>query len=296
MNTIPPVNELDDLDCMSEDDDESTEVIDVSEQDMITPSKRVRVYSHHKLRSFCEVRWYSAWMVMARFYELYEALITVSLLRSGSRDQKTKEFITAMGKVKKEELLRALHYLYPLVEAINYCQKDTTSTKEVIPLIRSPYDYYKNSILITLKPETQKKIFDERFRMYRYMPEELYRLFTEAPREVNVSSPEVQQRVEKIREEAYNIFCGVTDYDEQDTWEEEDADRRPKLTASEAIVFLQQCRMRKGLSTTEYFSIASCKNPNLHGLWLRTMSRTASSAAVERSFSAQALLQTPHRN
>ena len=165
----------------------------MSEQDMITPSKRVRVYSHHKLRSFCEVRWYSAWMVMARFYELYEALITVSLLRSGSRDQKTKDFITAMEKIKKEELLRALHYLYPLVEAINYCQKDTTSTKEVIPLIRSLYDYYKNSILITLKPETQKKIFDERFRMYRYTPEELYRLFTEAPREVNVSSPEVQK-------------------------------------------------------------------------------------------------------
>lgn len=193
---------------------------------MITPSKLVRVYAHHKLRSFCEVRWYSAWMVMARFYELYESLITVSLLRSGSRDQKTKDFITAMEKIKKEELLRALHYLYPLVDAINYCQKDTTSTMEVIPLIRS-----------LLKPETQK-IFDERFRMYRYMPEEQYRIFTEAPREVNVSSPEIQKRVEKIREEAYNIFCGVTDHDEQDSWEEEDADRRANQTASEVIGFL----------------------------------------------------------
>ena len=225
-----------DLDCMSEDDDESTEVIDVSEQEINAPSKRVRVYAHHKLRSFCEVRWYSAWMVMARFYELYESLITVSLLRDFI-DQKTKDFITAMEKIKKEELLRALHYLYPLVEAINYCQKDTTSTMEVIPLIRSLYEYYKNSILITLKPETQK-IFDERFRMYRYMPEEQYRIFTEAPREVNVSSPEIQKRVEKIRKEAYHIFCGVTDHDEQDSWEEEDADRRANQTASEVIGFL----------------------------------------------------------
>ena len=42
--------------------------------------------------------------------------------------------------------------------------------------------------------------------------------------------------------------------------------------------------------------MASCKYPNLHGLWLRPMSRTGSSVTVERSFSAQALLQTPHRN
>ena len=87
---------------------------------------------------------------MSRFYELYDSLKTVTTIRRDAKDKKLKSFVTALEKVNKEELLRILNYLYPLVKAIDFCQKDTTSSMEVIPLLRNIYSYYTNNIMITL--------------------------------------------------------------------------------------------------------------------------------------------------
>ena len=231
---------------------------------------------------------------MSRFYELYDSLKTVTTIRSDAKDKKLKSFVTALEKVNKEELLRILNYLYPLVKAINFCQKDTTSSMEVIPLLRNIYSYYTNNIMITLDSAMQKKI-DERFS-FRHLPEELFTLFTEIPREVNTSSKEIQECVKRIRQEAFNVFASKSDFDHTDFSIKESADVRANKVAAEVNIFLNDWKSRIGITTTQYFQFSSCNCPQLYSLWKLTMSRVASSAAVERSFSAQALLQTPLRN
>ena len=233
---------------------------------------------------------------MSRLYELYDSLQTVTIIRRDANDKKTQEFVTALEKVNKEELLRALNYLYPLVKAIDFCQKDTTSSMEVIPLLRNIYSYYTNNIMITLDSDLQKKIFDERFRLFRHLPEELFTLFTETPREVNTSSKEIQERVKRIRQEAFNVFASKSDFDHTDFSMKESADIRANKVAAEVNTFLNDWKSRIGITTTQYFQFSSCNCPQLYSLWKLTMSRVASSATVERSFSAQALLQTPLRN
>ena len=231
---------------------------------------------------------------MSRFYELYDSLKTVTTIRRDAKDKKLKSFVTALEKVNKEELLRILNYLYPLVKAIDFCQKDTTSSMEVIPLLRNIYSYYTNNIMITLDSDMQKKI-DERFS-FRHLPEELFTLFTETPREVNTSSTEIQERVKRIHQEAFNVFASKSDFDHTDFSIKESADVRANKVAAEVNIFLNDWKSRIGITTTQYFQFSSCNCPQLYSLWKLTMSRVASSAAVERSFSAQALLQTPLRN
>ena len=87
---------------------------------------------------------------------------------------------------------------------------------EVIPLLCNIYSYYTNNIMITLDSDMQKKIFDERFRLFRLLPKELFTLFTETPREVNTSSKEIQERVKRIRQEAFNVFASKSDFDHTD--------------------------------------------------------------------------------
>ena len=110
------------MECSSDPEESSVTIAD--EQHVpSSPIKRVRVSIPHLLRSFCEVRWYSAWIVMSRFYELYDSLQTVTTIRRDAKDKKLKSFVTTLEKVNKEELIRTLNYLYPLVKPLTSARR-----------------------------------------------------------------------------------------------------------------------------------------------------------------------------
>ena len=55
LREVPPINELDELECSSDPEESSVTIAD--EQHVpSSPIKRVRVSIPHSLRSFCEVR------------------------------------------------------------------------------------------------------------------------------------------------------------------------------------------------------------------------------------------------
>ena len=113
---------------------------------------------------------------------------------------------------------------------------------------------------------------------------------------MNTSSTEIQERVKRIHQEAFNVFASKSDFDHTDFSIKESADIWANKVAAEVNTFLNDWKSRIGITTTQYFQFSSCNYPQLYSLWKHTMSRVASSVAVERSFSAQALLQTPLRN
>ena len=73
---------------------------------------------HYSLLSFVESRWYSAWLVMSRFLSIgaLTALKKNMESRSGHDPKQKKEFVTAMDGIDKEELMKLIHFLRPLVK------------------------------------------------------------------------------------------------------------------------------------------------------------------------------------
>ena len=74
---------------------------------------------HYTLLSFCETRWYNAWLVMSRFLSLFGVLTALKKnmeSRSGHDPKQKKEFVTVMKYIDKEELMKLIHFLRPLVK------------------------------------------------------------------------------------------------------------------------------------------------------------------------------------
>ena len=64
-------------------------------------SKRRKMTKTYKLLSLCDVRWYSSWMVMTRFYSLFEVLTCLKEECQKSKYLKTngrREFINAWDR------------------------------------------------------------------------------------------------------------------------------------------------------------------------------------------------------
>ena len=70
--------------------------------------------------SFCETHWYSAWSVMERFYSIRNSL-------TASQNHLTRCQHFSFTDEDANELLNLLHFLKPLVDGINYCQKPVIS-------------------------------------------------------------------------------------------------------------------------------------------------------------------------
>lgn len=138
-DSTPPNDSGDDSSDSSDANDGCVAVPDLS----IPKRKRNKPY---KLLSYCETRWYSAVLVMRRFYSLYESLKSLyddmEQNPTAYNIQKKNEFMASMRKIDKGELLRAVCYLLLLVQGIAICQGDTTLQVNAIPLLRSIRDYY----------------------------------------------------------------------------------------------------------------------------------------------------------
>ena len=108
--------------------------------------------SHHKycLLTFCETRWYSAWLVMCRFFSLFSALTALRDDMEESQkgyDAKLKAiFIDAMSNINKRQLLKLIHFLPPLLQGIHFCQRDSTLQIHIVSIINTLQDFYMDHI------------------------------------------------------------------------------------------------------------------------------------------------------
>ena len=137
-----PNDSGDDSDDSSDFSDANDRCVDVS--DHWIPKRKMN--KPYKLLSYCETRWYSAVLVMRRFYSLYESMKSLyddmEQNPTAYNIQKKNKFMASMRRIDNRELLRAVCYLQPLVQGIAFCQADITLQMNVIPLLRSILDYY----------------------------------------------------------------------------------------------------------------------------------------------------------
>lgn len=89
----------------------------------------------------------------------------------------------------KEQLIEIVHFLRPLVQAIDYCQRDSTLQINIIPMINSLLDYYKSHTLseeemnmnrgfsFHIPYESIEELFEKRFDLFKKIPTHLRELF-----------------------------------------------------------------------------------------------------------------------
>lgn len=91
------------------------------------PTSEHRRYRSYRLRSFCVTRWYSAWLVMSRFYSLRHALRKLGERMDVDKSLCTESIRTkckdGLRRIDDDELLRVIHFLYPLVQGIDFQSK-----------------------------------------------------------------------------------------------------------------------------------------------------------------------------
>lgn len=89
--------------------------------------------------SFCETRWYSAWTVMERFYSIRKSLHLASIdINKGNK--------FSFSDTDGNQLLNLLHFLKPLVDGIKYCENNSHSQIDLLPLVESIQNYYRKSL------------------------------------------------------------------------------------------------------------------------------------------------------
>ena len=91
---------------------------------------------------FCETRWGSAWYVMERFFQLYDAikLFLACIREDENGDPKIKLLFEKLPS--KEEILSTLFFLRPIILCINYCQRDDGLQSNIPQLRENLIMYY----------------------------------------------------------------------------------------------------------------------------------------------------------
>jgi len=122
-------------------DDESCQEIDAESEkrQRLSPAPR-------KLVTFCATRWYSAWMVMSVLYSLRDTIEQLkNECRNGYGGTKGKILLCQLQQLNWEYVEKLLHYLRPLVQGIDFCQKDTTTALDVKQMWDNLYYFYVNN-------------------------------------------------------------------------------------------------------------------------------------------------------
>ena len=237
------------------------------------------------LLSFFDVRWYSAWMVMRRFYILWNVL---TRLNSHIDPDDHPKFADAFKLIDKTHLLYIVQLLYPLVEAIDYCQRDSSRSVDGLAIIKKLRDYYLDISVDGLENDEVEKIFSDRLKLFNHLSEGLQELFS-LPYSKKLDDSEKNNLVNKCIDELLKI--SIPDMDKQEI---------ENIAYMEVPLFLDSGTLRKGLTISGFFQSYNNRNQGqkfvlLPHVYEQLKSQVASSAAVERSFSEQALIQTSRR-
>ncbi len=109
-------------------------------------TKKRRIHYKYAPLSFCVTRWYSAWTVMCRFYGLWDAIMALPEFCGSDPNVKTadvSDLVAAVEGLEKNDLFNVISFLKPLVEGIDYCQKDGTYHLDVGEMLQSVFSFYE---------------------------------------------------------------------------------------------------------------------------------------------------------
>lgn len=261
----------------------------------------------HSLVAFCPTRWYSAWSVMVRFLELFDAL---SALKEECASPLLKKnnglmFASYMESIHREDLRKTVHYLRPLVQAIDFFQSDMTTHWDVLPVFNALLSFYKSktgdpqtpvdsasSVLFILPKGAVSDAFSSRMAFFTDEYPALLQLYTDEfartlPREVDMSDERVICFKRQLFEEIERL-CNPKGMGE--------LDGLVNQMQKEAIVFLKLHRKRKGTTMDDFLELHRDEVGMIANKFQELFSLPASSAAVERAFSVQGCFLQPRRN
>ena len=109
-------------------------------------SKKRRIQYKYNPLSFCITRWYSAWTVMCRLYGLWDTIMALPESYGSDPNVKTadvSDLVATMEGLEKNDLFNVISFLKPLVEGIDYCQKDDTYHLDVGEMLQSVFSFYE---------------------------------------------------------------------------------------------------------------------------------------------------------
>ena len=220
---------------------------------------------------------------MKRFYELWDA---IQSLISDSTEMDYPDLCENLKTIQKEDLANTIRFLCPLVVGINICRQNSslyTSAYWVIQLLKSFYE--KNSI-ISIDTDTLQKVFEKRVSLIKDCPINLHKLFS-----LNCMAMEKSALLEFVNECTSEV---INNFIPQDSRKDE-----IRIQVSEEVIrFIRESDHRVNSTVSQYFlnqdfvGHGYCYLPKAYNA---IQTQCASSAAVERSFSEQSLIQTPKR-
>ena len=299
-----------------DDDDESEVVIDLSE-------KRTRVESHsveedplvnqnrkknhkYKLLEYCVTRWYSCWLVMLRFYCLYDAI--EELLRQiemGNVSVKStikEKLKQSKNGLSKEVIHDVLHLLFPLVQGIDYCQRDSSVSMTVGPLMDEilqfllEYSNERNGTCLVRIPEmTLHDIFKRRRALFGRCITPLQNLFLDDYYRQNPDnqSNETLQLYSRTIVDGIEAFAMEENSSVTRELKEAILSSIPDLL-DEVQRFIRDKKYRSDIHS--FMTNSSTLYPILSRMYRELFVQPSSSASVERSFSIQNAFHLPQRN
>ena len=226
-------------------------------------------------------------------------MVDPNLMKSGG-----SEFIGHMERIRKEQLFLILHFLRPLVEAIDFFQSDKTTSWDVAPLLVQLYSFYRDhsigddpnedsdDMLLHFPRRAVDAAFGPRLALFERPFTHLHQLFTDEytrslPLGVSVEDPTVESFGNLVEEDLrhYYLTSGASSAYE--------VINRSTVEARRYLIRYQQ---RLGITTATYLSHHCNEFPNLKKIFADLSSQPASSASVERSFSVQGCFLLPRRN
>lgn len=294
------------LEARSDDDNEehiammSMEEFDSTEEDETKVHRRKQP---HSLLVFGMTRWYSAWTVMERFYELYDALCVLKEECEMHPNKGYDDFVNCMDAINVYDVLKILHYLRPLVQAIDYFQRDNSKHMSVYPVLTRIEDYYyqhsysdSDSWIDTrrfmkVSEKDLDSIIKPRVSMFKTNMSGLISFFNDetlnkGSTDMAVTEKEAQRIVKAISsdlEKYYQEFEGGNyQYD-------------VNQARVEALDYVMDYRQRLGISVSSYFRVNGEKYVQLKKTYKNLMCLPATSSSVERSFSVHGCFLTSRR-
>ena len=238
-------------------------------------------------------RWYSAFVVMKHVFSLFPCLeamkMDLELGDGASREEWRNGFLHAMSGIDRFALEKTLHLLLPLVQAIVYCQQETSAPIDVTAVIASLQSFFLSADFVSLDATVKKECFEERMDCSVGIPRPIYDFFridccekwkdrlAEDNPEIQAFAASVQQAVkEHILSQQRGVF--FVERKESELVSMADA------ANAEIMRFLLNYKEREGLPMRVYLDQAAWKYPILYEVYKDLFCDVVTSSVVERSF------------
>ena len=184
--------------------DESEDEHCSSDNEQGITSGIVEIPKPHHLVTFCTTRWYSAWLVMKRFYEVLPAIRrVVEDLERGSDSflsSASKEKLLAVHGINDDELLKIVYMFWPIVEAIDYLQSNSALQVDVYPVLSSIISDYSEGIIDLprgVHSDDITFILSKRIELFDNVPVALRKLFFD---EFKREHPVIDSGIEEVEQ------------------------------------------------------------------------------------------------